>query len=375
MQFFGRFKKRAAHAVKNIMTLLTQRVYGGLSGSYPSQWYYTNTTWQAKPVSVAADRYTLVSPASIQVDVGNVSLTQVSAVNLDLSVAANWDSSTYATAANRAGLDFYVYLCQPVTGSLPVLLLSAAATYPSGYSGTTSRKVGGFHCLCNSAGTISGNTLTGYVTGDILPASVWDLTFRAESSNVGMTYHAGLGAWLDIYMVSGTGASTTSVYGATISDTRSQYDFVDDLAAVKKRLCFDHEFTAAAYGSNEGTNITGSADPNTTGGHSDTAGQRMISNIGCEDCCGVEWQWLNDSLAIDDTNTNTFAWKAVTGSRGQVYAQGTYGFYKLVAGGFWGSSGAYCGSRSRGLLYYAWYCSSYIGARGLSLKRRQKKTV
>jgi hypothetical protein len=340
----------------------------GVPTQYPVQWYYANTTWQAKAVSVAADRYTLVSPASIQADVGGVSLTRSSAVNLDLSVAANWDSSTYATAANRAGLDFYVYLCQPVTGSVPVILLSAAATYPSGYSGTTSRKVGGFHCLCVSVGTIAGHALTGYVTGDILPASVWDLTFRAEASNVGMTYHAGLGAFVDIYMVSGTGASTTSVYGATISDTRSQYDFVDDLAAVKKRLCFDHEFTAAAYGSNEGTSITGSTDPNTTGGHSDTAGRRMISNIGCEDCCGVEWQWLNDSLAIDDTNTNTFHWKAVTGSRGQVFSQDYYGFYKLVAGGNW-ADGAHCGSRSRALDTYAWSYYSSTGARGLSLKR------
>ena len=349
------------------MTLLIQRPYDGLIGNYRSMWYYANTTWQAKTVSTAADRYTLTSPAAIQVDVGGVSLTQASAVNIDLGVAANWDSATYATAGNRAGLNFYFYACQPAVGTVPTLLLSASATYPSGYSASTSRKLGGFHCLCLSVGTISNHTLTGYVTGDILPASVWDITFRAESNNEGMVYHSGLSAWVDIYMASGTGASTASVYGATISDTRIQYNFVDDFAAVKKRLLFDHEFTAAAYGSNEGTNITGSADPGTTGAHSDTASRRMVSNIGCEDCAGTLWQWLNDSLTSADGSAS-WAWKDVTGSRGQVYSQGTYGYYKLIAGGSW-AYGAYCGSRSRDLGDWAWFSDSDIGARGLSQKR------
>ncbi len=53
----------------------------------------------------------------------------------------------------------------------------------------------------------------------------------------------------------------------------------------------NNEFVAASLGANQGTNITGSADPGTTGGHTDTAGRRMISNVGCEDCCGVLFQW------------------------------------------------------------------------------------
>jgi len=79
-------------------------------------------------------------------------------------------------------------------------------------------------------------------------------------------------------------------------------DFVDDFGAVKKTLLGDDEFQLIAAGSNEETNITGSADPVTTGGHSDTVGRRMISNIGCEDCAGAMRQWLRDTSAnYDDT--------------------------------------------------------------------------
>jgi hypothetical protein len=99
---------------------------------------------------------------------------------------------------------------------------------------------------------------------------------------------------LDIYLASGTGAATVSVNGGTISDTRTHFDFMDDGHAVGKRLLSDDEFASIAAGSNEQTNISGSADPVTTGGHSDTAARRMISNIGCEDCCGAMYQWLSD---------------------------------------------------------------------------------
>jgi hypothetical protein len=70
----------------------------------------------------------------------------------------------------------------------------------------------------------------------------------------------------------------------------------------------DREFQAIAAGGNEGTNITGSSDPVTTGGHVDTAARRMISNIGCEDCAGVEDQWLDEqSFRCDPDGTVTAA--------------------------------------------------------------------
>jgi hypothetical protein len=243
-----------------------------------------NQFWKlATPYSTAANRYLLLSPDRLSVNINDGGYAISAQGRIDLSVAANWDNTTtdYTVAANRAGKDFYLYACQPITGINPIFILSANSTAPSGtppancaaYSGTTTRKLGGFHCLCADIGTISGHDLTGFVAGDILPASIWDLKFRPRSASPeGMVYLAAIGKWVDIYPASGTGTSTASVNGATISDTRTWNDFVDDGAAVKKRLLKDAEFQAAAAGSNEQTNIAGSSDPVTAGGHRDSSG-------------------------------------------------------------------------------------------------------
>ena len=165
-------------------------------------------------------------------------------------------------------------------------------------------------------------------------------------------------------------------------------DFVDDGGSVKKQLLTDPQFQLIAAGSNEQTSISGSADPNTTGGHSDTAGRRMISNIGCEDCCGAMWQWLIDqSYRFDGATSHThtentassytqnattgapsgdvapsFSYRAIGGNKGQLYSQGTYGDIKLVAGASWSDS-SYSGSRSRGGARYRWLLSGAGGCR------------
>jgi hypothetical protein len=216
-----------------------------------------------------------------------------------------------------------------------------------------------------------------------------------------MVYSPMTNLWVDIYLASGTGINTKSVFNGVISDTRDWMSFVDDGALVNKRLLFDPEFQMIATGSNEETNIFGSADPVNTGGHVDTAGRRMIANNGCEDCCGVMWQWLIDqSFRYDGgshTHNNTITYRAIpTGvptyklngetklnaanlsladeiitntsvdpapvfayfnlpgpARGSFYRQGTYGDVKLLAGAFW-ADGADSGSRSRGAIYYRW---------------------
>jgi len=145
--------------------------------------------------------------------------------------------------------------------------------------------------------------------------------------------------WVDIYLTSGTGTSTASANGATISDTRTWLDFADDYAAVSKQFLDDLEFQAAAEGSNQATNILGSADPVTTGRHLDTAYRRMISNFGLEDCCGVEYQWLRDQSYQhnpDGTVTAaalTFAvtYSATPGGNVIYLKQATSGFYYLAS--------------------------------------------
>jgi hypothetical protein len=263
------------------------------------------------------------------------------------------------TGSLAAGTDYFIYAC--TDGTSLSFKVSAASTYPSGFDANHSRKIGGFHTLCVDVGTISGHTLTTYEDKDILPASIWDLKHRAKcGNNAGMVYDAKCDLWVDIYLASGTGTSTASVNGGTISDTRDWNDFVDDGGAVGKRLLTDSEFQLIAAGSNEETNIVGSGDPGTTGGHSDTAGRRMISNIGCEDCCGALLQWLLDQSSM--YSAAGAGWYDLPGSKGQLYRPANTEDVKLIAGGAWGNA-AYAGSRCRYALYYRWNTSSACGAR------------
>lgn len=283
----------------------------------------------------------------------------VAETNWDPTAVANRDDSFTSLAP---GTDYYVYACQQADLNAKILA-SLNATYPNGYSASNSRKIGGFHTLCANVGTISSHDLTGYLAGDILPASVWSLNHRPRCSPEGMVWSEQAQLWVDIYLMSGTGASSASVNGAVITDSRDWMTFVDDLAAVGKRPLRDHEFQIIAAGSNEQTNITGSADPNTTGGHVDTTGRRMISNIGCEDCCGAMWQWLQTPAARLDDGTAGI-WVDL-GAKGSFYTFGTngYGNTQLLAGGGW-SDGTYCGSRCRHADYFRWRADAAVGARG-----------
>jgi len=348
-----------------------------------------------KGYSTAADRYTLTLPR-FTVNINDVGYTHAASADYDLSAEATWDTvagTDYRTASNRAGVDFYVYACTPASGTAPTIKISANSTTPSGYTAATSRKIGGFHGLCVAVGTIAGHTLTGFAQGDILPASVWDLKHRPVCEPEGMVYSE-TGFWADIYLTSGTGASTASANGGTISDTRTWLDFTDDYIAVGKRMPTGAEFTALSTGSNAETNIVGAADPVTTGGHSDTASRRMISNIGVEDCCGAMWQWLNEPTFRFDAAANhthevtvsgdpetvtsgnpsgdvapAWSWHDLPGSRGSFYKQGTYGQAGVVlAGGYW-AVGTNCGPGSRYAFNYRWRTASTIGGRGCARSR------
>ena len=289
----------------------------------------------------------------IPINIGNYWFLIDTATDVDID-------SDLDTGSSEAGKDYYVYAV--TDGSTISFKISLATTYPSGYDATTSRKIGGFHTLCVAAGTIAGHTLTGYLVKDILPQSIWDLKHRARcGNNAGMVYSTAAGIWVDIYLPSGTGASTVSVYGGTISDARDWNDFVDDGGAVGKRLLTDPEFQLIAAGSNEQTNISTSGDPVTTGGHADTATQRMISNIGCEDCCGALWQWLQDTTAKYD-DAIAAGWKALGGSKGQFYLPVDTNEIKLIAGARWNDA-AYSGSRSRYALNVRTNTNSNISAR------------
>jgi hypothetical protein len=309
--------------------------------------YARDQRWANGGSDTATNRRTLVSPNRVAVYIDGNGYVLSSQSSLDIDTAANWDDSTYATASNRAGKDFYVYACIPSTGREVDLVLSANSTYPDGYTASNSRKIGGFHCLGVSVGTISGHDLTGYLQGDILPMSVWDLLHRPVSAPEGMVYNPGIGHWVDIYLAGIASGELVSRYGVAhqTGDTTEEfhwYKFSQWLGRIGKRMLNQHEFQSASMGSNQGTNITGSADPTNTGGYDDTAGRRMISDIGCESCCGVLYQWGEG----DGGGQSAASWEDAfdandSGVAGQHYVAPN----RPRFGGTW-SHGAVCGSRS-----------------------------
>lgn len=306
---------------------------------------------------------------------------------IDIENADNWDDGTYTSAAQRAGKDFYIYATQPVSNDAPNFILSTNSTVPTGYTADNSRKIGGFHCLCLSVGTISGHTLSGYVTGDILPQSPWDLIHRAVSENDGMVWIPERNLWVDIYLNSWDGAKLVSAFGGVTADGESTpkfhgEKFVEALGLVNKKLPARDDFVVFAKGSNEGTNILGSADPNITGGHVDTNNRRMISNYGLEDCCGTLWQWSQDCMEFypgatwNSSSTpywlGGYAWQdnPVYNPNADSSKMGSCNglLRRLLLGGRWGSS-AYCGSRCVAALNFGTFLSANIGSRGCATNR------
>lgn len=247
-----------------------------------------------------------------------------------------------------AGKDYYVYLCDQGDGTAE-LVTSLNATYPAGYDADSSRKIGGFHTLCVNVGTISGHALSGYLAGEILPASVWCLNHRPACAPEGMVYSAGVDRWVDIYLASINAGELASRNGAAhvTGDTATKfhwYKFSQWLGRIGKRMLSQHEFVAASLGSNQGTNIAGSANPTNTGGYTDTGGRRMISNIGCESCCGVLHQWGEG----DGGGQSAASWaNAYDGNDAGVAGQHYLAPNRPLFGGDWNNA-ATCGSRCSG---------------------------
>ena len=281
--------------------------------------------------------------------------------------------STVDTPQNLSGKDVYIYACKPqdISSTEPIFVLSLNSTVPTGYTASSSRKIGGFHCLCADVGTIDGHTLSGYVTGDILPASIWDLLHRPKGDSEGLAYDEVSECWLSIYHLSWDGTKLVSVYNGVIADGASTKKwhgeaFIEQLMNQKMRLPWRHEFQMAAKGSNEGTSIKNAADPNTTGGHVDSNNRRMISNIGLEDCCGCSWQWAMDLGFAGGSEWNDSVYNSNVDS--QRYGQSYGTLYRLLLGAYW-SDGSHCGSRSVDCSAGSSVVASHCSARGTSEPR------
>ena len=273
----------------------------------------------------------------------------------------------------RPGKDYYIYMCyMPATETDRVawadIVISLNSTYPQGFTAETSRKIGGFHTLCVSAGTLPDNPIdgtphpaSGYTAGEIIPNSIWCLTHRSAGLfQEGTAYVEELDEWHWIYLQSGTGVNSCSVFGGTVTKSRTQVQHLDDMLRTGYRLESDSSFQMAADGSNAQTNIQGSADPVTTGGHVDTAGRRMISRYFLEDMCGAYWQWLETFTSYTGST-----WAQVPDAQGQTY--GTP--YAMLAGGAWDAA-AFCGPRCRTCNSSRLTVAANCGARGRALSRK-----
>lgn len=309
------------------------------------------------------NKTTVTIPKDLKINInGNC---YISTINKSLQL------STVDTPANLAGKDVYIYACEPTSGTEPIFVLSLNSTVPTGYTANNSRKIGGFHCLCKDVGVIEGHTLSGYVTGDILPATRWDLLHRPKGEPEGFAYEELTDCWIAIYLPSWDGTKLVSVYNGVIADGTSTKKwhgeaFYEQFAKQGMRLVWRHEFQMAAKGSNEGTGIKNAADPNTTGGHVDSNNRRMISNIGLEDCCGCSWQWAMDLGFAGGSEWNDSVYNSNVDS--QRYGQSYGTLYRLLLGARW-YLGSACGSRSVHCNSGSSYVDSHCSARGASEPR------
>lgn len=354
-----------------------------LDASADSSWNTKAAAWQTShayavndvvyPLSGKTDYYYRCIKAGTSSSLTPTFPTTVGSTYNDGDVV--WECQLdYTRAANRSGKDFYIYAL--VKDGKASLALCADTIAPTGYDFTNSLKVGGFHCECADIGTLVDKThwLYGYLAGDILPMSVWDNYHRPYGDPEGYVYDPSTNIWVSIYGLSTEGKYTSaedtlvlkSVYGGTWADGTSAIafhalKFDQILARQGQRLLWQHEFVSASLGSNQGTNIKGSADPGTTGGHVDTAGVRMVSWMGCEDCCGALWQWGKEV-----GSSSSSSWAAGYDSN-DLYVKGSQlqDHIRVLFGGSW-APGAFCGSRAAGWFDGALALDASIGSRGAS---------
>jgi hypothetical protein len=110
--------------------------------------------------------------------------------------------------------------------------------------------------------------MNGRYQGNVIPASIWDLTHRARClNNNGMTYDANTGLWVDIYLSSLSSDKVASIHVGTILLGKRWITAVTLGHVVGKRLLTDHEFQSAAEGCWEETQRYGTSAPTQTGGN------------------------------------------------------------------------------------------------------------
>jgi hypothetical protein len=293
-----------------------------------------------------------------------------------LSAASNLDTGT----SFEAGKDYYIYVCDPGGDGNEVYMISKNATYPAGFSATTSRKIGGFHYgkkrrvnasldPVNTSDAVKGSGWESAIDNAILPRSVWTLKHRPKCSPEGMVLLTS-GVWVDIYQASDDGAgglqSKIGQLPLTGTEGLNWYNFVERALKSGKRLLSYAEWTEAAYGSPQGTdgdNVNAWTKTTNTARTTTGAVDRAVSSIGCRDCVGNVFEWLDELVVRWDSTSPSWAYRDVLGAgNGKAYMLTDTALVALIAGGHW-TNGVSAGCRCVGTSYCPWNVGVSTGSR------------
>jgi hypothetical protein len=305
--------------------------------------------------------------------VGGVSVIKTDATPLTV---ANLDTGS----AFEVGKDYCIYVCDPGGDGNEQYAISKNSTYPIGWGALNSRKIGGFHygkCRkvnnafdpLNAGGAVSGSGWESAVFNSIVPASVWTLAHRPKCDPSGMVYLSS-GTWVDIYLSSDNGAgglrSAFDAMPITGTEGLDWFQFSKRAMVVGKRLLTVSEWNEAAYGSPQGLDANNTnawaATTNTTRTKTGAV-INAVSSIGCRDCVGNVWEWLDEHFNVDGATATANVWTDVVGAgNGKVFMGMATAWHTMIAGGYW-SNGVVTGCRCFGLIYYPWFVTATIGSR------------
>lgn len=279
--------------------------------------------------------------------------------------------------ALSGGTDYAIYACTDGT-----IRADASFSAPSGYTTADSRQIGGFHYGLVAPGTtVAGGSFATTGNGMIWTQpdvdrlagineySLWDLKFRPRCDPRGMALVAG-GFWVDLYftgtnhIADGTSRAGSDVAsgtvlpriplifggnGTTTYTGLTWWNAAEIAQSHGKALLTHAEFCAAAFGVTEaqslgGASVTIPATAREPG---------YTSRYGLEQATGHVWVWCADASTRPD-GTAVWAWRNVTGGRGQMYLYSDVGNVRCLSGGT-RDSGSSSGSRASYWFVYPWY--------------------
>jgi hypothetical protein len=358
------------------------------------------------PFAYAVDRLVLADGCGFDVFDGQTWRQVVNRGAIDTAAVSLLDTG----AAFQVGANYYIYICINENGE-PEFVISANATFPSGYTAYNSRKIGGFHyghirhvADDGSWTPIDGNGVKFGATGvdwknnvsiGIVPNSVWDLKNRPLCDPEGM---AKVGRkWFDIYHASAAspielegsglhvkGGKLQSKYGqlpVTGTEGANWFVFAELAALAGKHLMSYADFIAAARGNPQGedgadnygwTKTSNSARARTgckvnpsNGNFDDVAGIKpyAISAANIVDAIGNVYSWLDDLSYREDGTSVGWAWRDVLGvGKGKAHLYKDNALVALIAGGYW-LSGVNAGARCMDASSFPWVMNTSFGAR------------